>query len=91
MDASERTWLESSDTTPRRCSPAAGILALGVAGGAFAGILLVTPLMLAEQRQTLEAAWDEDVAAWERHADAAYERGRADGIEFAGLARECAR
>ena len=87
MDASERTWL-SSDTMPRRCSPAAGILALGVAGGAFAGILLVTPLVVNEVRDDLNAQRAESEAAWERHAAAMYARGYEDALALAEAARE---
>lgn len=63
---------------------------IGACLGVLAAWLLFLPL-LEGQRRALVGAWDESVAAWERHAKSAYERGRADGIEFAGLARECAR
>ena len=64
--------------------------ALGIATGMFAGVLLVTPLMLSEQRQEIQAAWDADVQAWAEQCDRAYQQGRLDAEEMQALAREVA-
>ena len=72
-----------------RQNPAAGLIALGVITGSALTLLLVCPLLVAEVRHDLNAAWAEDVQAREAHSQAMYERGRSDELEMAALAREC--
>lgn len=62
---------------------------MGVVTGMAASLLLVTPLMVGEVRDDLNAAWAEDVQAWEDHSQAMYEQGKSDAFAIAAAAREC--
>ena len=57
---------------------------LGIAAGLAFGVLLGLGAGEHCRRQT-QAAWDEDVMAWEAHATEQYERGWADGAKIAEL------
>jgi len=73
---------------PRRCSPAAGIFAFGVACGAALATMLVMPIVVHEVRGEVQAAWDADVHAFVDREQAAYEQGRADAEALAALEKE---
>ena len=67
-----------------------GAVFLAFAAGAFAAILIVTPIFVREVRHEIQAAWDEDVAAWSAQCDRAYQQGKADAERLQALAREVA-
>lgn len=78
----------AGEERPVMSNPRVRGFVLGVASGVCATVL-VAAVLVEQGRRKQQAAWDEEVAAWERHAEQAYDRGVAAGRMAAVQTAEC--